>query len=61
MLSITPMSTPESDFWLYNTMMVENEQGGHGTGFLIFRPSEIGSAEGKIFLITNKHVSFGLS
>lgn len=50
------MSSPVSDFWLYNTMMIENEYGGHGTGFLVFRPSEGGSNEGKVFLVSNKHV-----
>ncbi len=37
-------------------MMVENESGGKGTGFLIFRPSQKGSEEGRCFLVTNKHV-----
>jgi hypothetical protein len=36
--------------------MIENEYGGHGTGFLVFRPSEAGSKEGKVFLVSNKHV-----
>jgi hypothetical protein len=44
------------DFWLFNTMLVENEYGGEGTGFLVFRPNKTESNEGKAFLITNKHV-----
>jgi hypothetical protein len=44
------------DFWLFNTMLVENEYGGEGTGFLVFRPNKTESNEGKVFLITNKHV-----
>jgi hypothetical protein len=37
-------------------MLVENEYGGEGTGFLVFRPNETERNEGKVFLITNKHV-----
>jgi V8-like Glu-specific endopeptidase len=37
-------------------MLVENEYGGEGTGFLVFRPNKPESNEGKVFLITNKHV-----
>jgi hypothetical protein len=37
-------------------MLVENEYGGEGTGFLVFRPNKTESNEGKVFLITNKHV-----
>ena len=44
------------DFWLFNTMLVENEYGGEGTGFLVFRPNKTESNKGKVFLITNKHV-----
>lgn len=50
------MSSPVSDFWIYNTMLIENEYGGTGTGFLVFRPAKEGSEEGKVFLVTNKHV-----
>jgi hypothetical protein len=25
---------PVFDFWIYNTMLIENEKGMHGTGFL---------------------------
>ena len=44
------------DFWLYNTMLIENEWGGQGTGFLLFRPDKPEGNEGRVFLITNKHV-----
>jgi Trypsin-like peptidase domain len=37
-------------------MLIDNEYGGHGTGFLIYRPSQERSKEAKCFLITNKHV-----
>ena len=50
------MSSPVSDFWVYKTMLIENEYGGTGTGFLVFRPAKEGSEEGKVFLVTNKHV-----
>ena len=52
-----PMSSSGSsrDFWLFNTMLIENEHGGEGTGFLV-GPSKTESNESKVFLITNKHV-----
>ena len=50
------MSSPVSDFWIYNTMLIENVYGGRGTGFLVLRPAKEGSKEGKVFLVTNKHV-----
>ncbi|MEM2933242.1 MAG: serine protease [Candidatus Pacearchaeota archaeon] len=38
-------------------MIIENEDGGRGTGFLVFRPILLGSEdEGNIFLVTNKHI-----
>jgi hypothetical protein len=37
-------------------MEIENEYGGGGTGFLVFRPIVTGSKEGNGFLISNKHV-----
>jgi hypothetical protein len=37
-------------------MLVENEYNGEGTGFLVYRPIKAESNEGKVFLITNKHV-----
>ena len=49
-------SSSSRDFWLFNTMLVENEYGGEGTGLLVFRPNKTESNEGKVFLITNKHV-----
>jgi hypothetical protein len=39
--SITHMSertiAPVSDFWIYNTMLIENECEEYGTGFLVGR------------------------
>lgn len=37
-------------------MKIENEYGGGGTGFLVFRPIVTGSKEGNGLLISNKHV-----
>ncbi|MDQ3884625.1 MAG: serine protease [Thermoproteota archaeon] len=50
------MSSPVSSFWIYNTMLRENQWGGRGTGFLVFKPNAPGTNEGRVFLITNKHV-----
>ena len=50
------MASPLSSFWIYNTMLIENEWGGRGTGFLVFMPDEPGSKMGRVFLVTNKHV-----
>jgi len=40
--------------FLYTTMLIENEWGKRGSGFLIKRV--ISETKGKIFLVTNKHV-----
>lgn len=50
------MPSPVSSFWIYNTMLIENQWGGRGTGFLVFKPKVPGSNQGRVFLITNKHV-----
>jgi hypothetical protein len=43
--------------WLMATMLIENESGGKGTGFLVAREvRELGDNKGKLFLVTNKHV-----
>lgn len=42
------------DFWMATTMLVQNERGGKGTGFLVSR--KMGDDRSRIFLVTNKHV-----
>lgn len=37
-------------------MLIENQWGGRGTGFLVFKPNQPGTNEGRVFLVTNKHV-----
>lgn len=39
-------SSSSRDFWLFNTMLVENEYGGEGTGLLVFRPNKTESKIG---------------
>jgi S1-C subfamily serine protease len=48
------MGSPISETWVYATMIIKNEWDQLGTGFLVFRP--IDEKQGKIFLVTNKHV-----
>lgn len=48
------MSSPISKTWIYATILIENEWGERGTGFLVAR--EIDKDHKKIFLCTNKHV-----
>lgn len=48
------MSSPIAKSWLYATILVENEWGEKGTGFLVAREVEQGKV--KVFLCTNKHV-----
>jgi len=48
------MASPISETWVYATMLIKNEWSETGTGFLVFRP--ISTSEGKVFLVTNKHV-----
>ncbi|MEW6232325.1 MAG: serine protease [Chloroflexota bacterium] len=48
------MASPIAESWIYATMLIENEWGGGGTGFLVFRA--IDDTKGRIFLATNKHV-----
>lgn len=45
------MSNLIRDFWSYTTVLIENEWGGKGTGFLLGDEKKE-----KIFVITNKHV-----
>jgi len=48
------MASSISKTWIYATMMIENEWGERGTGFLVFRA--IDEKSGRVFLATNKHV-----
>lgn len=48
------MASPIADSWIYATTRIENEWGGKGTGFLVFRALDANRS--KIFLCTNKHV-----
>jgi len=48
------MSSPVATTWLYATILIENEWGGRGTGFLVAR--EVKKDQVKVFLCTNKHV-----
>ena len=47
-------SSPISDSWMYATILIQNEWGEKGTGFLVER--QVDSVRSKIFLCTNKHV-----
>ncbi len=46
--------SPISLTWVHATIRVENEWGKGGTGFLVIRKME--KNQGKVFLVTNKHV-----
>jgi len=48
------VGSPLVDTWLYTTLLIENQWGELGTGFLISRL--IDKDIGKFFLATNKHV-----
>ncbi len=48
------IASPIAKTWIYATILIENEWGGKGTGFLVSR--ETSNDKGKIFLCTNKHV-----
>jgi len=48
------MASPIAKTWVYATVLIENEWGSKGTGFLVKRITE--GTKGKIFLCTNKHV-----
>jgi hypothetical protein len=48
------MSSPIAESWIYATMLIENEWGERGSGFLVAR--QIDEKYGRIFLVTNKHV-----
>lgn len=48
------MASPLAESWVYATMMIENQWGAKGTGFLVNR--SVDEARSKVFLVTNKHV-----
>ena len=48
------MASPIAKTWIYATVLIENEWGQRGTGFLVVRNIE--ADKGRIFLCTNKHV-----
>lgn len=48
------MVSPITDSWIYATMLIENEWGDKGTGFLVAR--KIDDMHSRVFLATNKHV-----
>jgi S1-C subfamily serine protease len=48
------MSSPIAKSWLYATILIENEWGEKGSGFLVAREMDQGKV--KVFLCTNKHV-----
>lgn len=48
------MTSLTVDTWMHTTMLIDNQWGGRGTGFLISR--KVNEEQGKMFLVTNKHV-----
>jgi V8-like Glu-specific endopeptidase len=48
------MASPLVQGWLYATVPIDNPQGQSGTGFLVFR--ETVPNQGRVFVLTNKHV-----
>jgi hypothetical protein len=48
------IASPVAHSWIYATILIENEWGERGTGFLVFKALDANNA--KIFLCTNKHV-----
>jgi hypothetical protein len=50
------IGSPISLTWVHATVRVENEWGKGGTGFLVIRRLEKEKKQGKVFLVTNKHV-----
>ena len=48
------LGSPIGHGWIECTIRIENEWGGGGTGFLVFRNTA--EQRGRIFLVTNKHV-----
>lgn len=50
----TAGASPIAKSWLYATILIENEWGGKGTGFLVSK--DTGPNRSRVFLCTNKHV-----
>ncbi len=48
------MASPIAETWIYATMIIENDWGEFGTGFLVSR--QISDTQSRIFLVSNKHV-----
>ncbi len=48
------MASPIAETWVHATMLIENEWGEYGTGFLVAR--NVDEKNVRAFLITNKHV-----
>lgn len=48
------MASPIAESWIYATILIENEWGSTGSGFLVSR--KIDEEKTRIFLATNKHV-----
>lgn len=48
------MASPLVQGWIYATVPIDNPQGESGTGFLVLR--ETAPNQGRVFLVTNKHV-----
>jgi hypothetical protein len=48
------IASPVANSWVYATILIENEWGGRGTGFLVSKVLDANNT--KIFLCTNKHV-----
>lgn len=48
------MSSPIAKSWVYATVPIQNPQNETGTGFLVYRSTS--TTQGRVFLVTNKHV-----
>jgi len=48
------MASPLVQGWIYATVPIDNPQGESGTGFLVLRETD--KNQGRVFLVTNKHV-----
>jgi hypothetical protein len=48
------VASPIIDTWVYSTILIENDWGERGTGFIVSR--NVSQNKCKLFLITNKHV-----
>jgi len=48
------MASPLAEGWIYATVPIDNQWGGSGSGFLVYRSTA--QHEGRAFLVTNKPV-----